>query len=210
MSIKAKSKPASATSPEPGSPSGAAGTATAVEAEGHGDKTDKSDAKAEGKAKGRGESVTVYLASDRNRRVSWMLFGCVLGGLLLWKFGTVAAAIGLLLLAIGLYHGWFFAQTLMHEPGAVSVDAKQVTLPRGLCRGTPERLAASALTSAYFLRRAVPWNRSAPVLVIEADGRAFVYPRDWFSSEADQRRIMHAVLPLIAQADGGEARAAAE
>jgi len=28
------------------------------------------------------------------------------------------------------------------------------------------------------------------VLVVEAGERAFVYPRDWFGSESDQRRIL--------------------
>lgn len=143
------------------------------------------------------ESVTVYLASDRTRRMSWMIGGCVIGALLVWKFGTVAAAIGALLLAVGLYHSWFFVQTLLREPGKVVVDGRSVILPTGLCAGDGEKVAASELGAAYFLRHAVPWNRSAPVLVIEAGARAFLYPRDWFTSEADQRRIMHAVLPLI-------------
>lgn len=147
---------------------------------------------------GSAESTTVYLASDRTRRMSWMLGGCVLGALLVLKFGTVAAAIGALLLAIGLYHSWFFVQTLLREPGKVVVDGRTVLLPTGLCAGEPEKVAASELGAAYFLRHAVPWNRSAPVLVIEAGTRAFLYPRDWFTSESEQRRIMHALLPLIA------------
>ncbi len=152
---------------------------------------------------GRGEAVTVYLASDRGRRASWMVGGCVIGALLLWKFGTVAAGLGVVLMVIGLYHTWFFVQSLLHEPGAVVVDARQIALPRGLCRGEPERIASSTLGAAYFLRQAVPWNKSAPVLVIEAGARAFVFPRDWFASEADQRRIMHAVLPLVAANSAG-------
>jgi hypothetical protein len=36
----------------------------------------------------------------------------------------------------------------------------------------------------------VPWTRAAPVLVIESKDRAFTYPRDWFITEADQRRIV--------------------
>jgi hypothetical protein len=162
---------------------------------------------ASGKDAVRGKSgeVTVYLASDRGRRMTWMLCGCAIGGLLLIKFGTVAAGIGAVLLAIGLYHTWFFVQTLLHEPGTVTVDGKQVSLPRGLCRGEPDRIAASALSAAYFLRHAVPWNKSAPVLVIEAGERAFALPRDWFASEADQRRIMHAVLPLVATNAAGAA-----
>jgi hypothetical protein len=188
MSTKAKSKPGSATSPAPGSPDEISGEDVAADA-------------ARPRA-GKAEAVTVYLASDRGRRASWMIGGLVVGALLLWKFGTVAAGIGVVLLLLGLYHTWFFVQTLRHDPGAVVVDARQIALPTGLCRGEPERVELSALGAAYFLRQAVPWNRSAPVLVIEAQGRAFVYPRDWFASEADQRRIMHAVLPLVAANSG--------
>src|SRR5262245_10807923 len=114
MSTKAKSKPGSAASPAPGSPSGPGGSsgpngssaAGKPSKEGEPAAAAKSEAKAE-EREGRGESVTVYLSSDRSRRVSWMLAGCVLGGLLLWKFGTVAAGLGVLLLVLGLYHGWF-------------------------------------------------------------------------------------------------------
>jgi len=36
----------------------------------------------------------------------------------------------------------------------------------------------------------VPWTRAAPVLVVEAGGKPFTFPRDWFLTEADQRRIV--------------------
>jgi hypothetical protein len=49
-------------------------------------------------------------------------------------------------------------------------------------------------TVVYFLRRSVPWNRSAPVLVVELGKRAMAFPRDWFATEADQRRIVHALI----------------
>jgi len=65
-----------------------------------------------------------------------------------------------------------------------------VELPRGLCKGEPAAFPLDKVQHAYLLRRAVPWTRAAPVLVIEADGRAFSYPRDWFLTEADQRRIV--------------------
>jgi hypothetical protein len=166
------------------------------------DGADGADVKDAKVGKGSAESITVYLSSDRNRRLSWIIGGGVIGALLLWKFGTVAASVGALLVAIGLYHSWFFVQTLIHEPGAVVINARQVALPRGPCRGDPEKVESSTLGAAYFLRRAVPWNRSSPVLVIEAGDRAYLYPRDWFASEADQRRIMHALLPLIAANPG--------
>jgi hypothetical protein len=136
-----------------------------------------------------------------------MLGGLVIGALLLSTFGTVAAAAGGILIALGLYHTWFFIRTLRHRAGAVTIDSRTISLPTGLCHRQPSPMAAETLAAAYFLRSAVPWNRSAPVLVIEAGGRAFMYPRDWFASEADQRRIMHALLPIVA-ANGGAASSA--
>lgn len=160
--------------------------------------TGSSGASEAGKSAGRAaKELTVYLASDRSRRLTWMLSGCAIGGLLIWKFGTVAAALGVVLVVVGLYHTWFFVQSLLHEPGSVIITRSKTTLPRGLSRGAPEQIDSSALSAAYFLRHAVPWSKSAPVLVIEAGDRAFLLPRDWFASEADQRRIMHAVLPLV-------------
>jgi hypothetical protein len=69
-----------------------------------------------------------------------------------------------------------------------------VILPRGLHRAKALEMVPSAVTAVYFLRRSVPWNRSAPVLVIELGDRAMAFPRDWFASEADQRRVVHALL----------------
>lgn len=192
MSTKPKSKSASAGSPAPGKPSGTEGD----------DAAPSGDAEA---APGRGDAVTVYLVSDRHRRGSWMLGGLVVGGLLYWKFGTVAAGVGLLLIALGLYHTWFFLRTLRFDAGAVVAEGDTLQLPRGLCSGSATTLATSDLRAAYFLRSAVPWNRSAPVLVIEAGEQAYLLPRDWFASEADQRRVMHAVLPRIANVTDGRA-----
>lgn len=50
------------------------------------------------------------------------------------------------------------------------------------------------VTAAYFLRRSVPWNQAAPVLVVELGAKAMLFPRDWFASEADQRHVIHALL----------------
>jgi hypothetical protein len=155
------------------------------------------------------EAVSVYLVSDRGRRGSWMLGGGVIGGLMVWKFGTVAAAMGGVLLLVGLYHAWFFVKSLRNDPGTVAVDAQQLSLPTGLCEVAPPPLATSELTAAYFLRHSVPWTHTGPVLVIEAGGRAYLYPRDWFASEADQRRIMHAVLPHLARRAGAASAGAA-
>jgi hypothetical protein len=88
---------------------------------------------------------------------------------------------------------WAFARTVIFAPGTIIVDGSQVVLPRGLCRSKPATFARDRVEHVYLLRRAVPWTRAAPVLVIEADGKAFSYPRDWFASEADQRRVIRAL-----------------
>jgi hypothetical protein len=58
----------------------------------------------------------------------------------------------------------------------------------------PVVVAPRDITAIYFLRRSVPWNRAAPVLIVEIGERAMAFPRDWFASEADQRHVIHAVL----------------
>jgi hypothetical protein len=47
------------------------------------------------------------------------------------------------------------------------VSPTQVTLPRGIHRPGPVVVETSSVTAVYILRRSVPWNRSAPVLIIE-------------------------------------------
>ena len=94
-----------------------------------------------------------------------------------------------------LWNLWQLIQTFRHPAGTVVVAGDDVELPRGLCRGAPAKLRKADVTAVYFLRRSVPWTQAAPVLVVEAHGRAFVYPRDWFGSESDQRRIVDELAP---------------
>ena len=49
---------------------------------------------------------------------------------------------------------------------------------------------AQLLTQAYA-QRSAEWSVEDRV----AAGRAYLYPRDWFASEADQRRILDALAP---------------
>ncbi len=118
------------------------------------------------------------------------MIGGIVGALFVNSLGTLGKGVGLVLIALGAWSLFQFIRTLLHPPGALVIDAETVELPRGVCRGTPSTVARSQVTSAYFLRRAVPWTQAAPVLVVEAGGRAFLYPRDWFVSEADQRRVL--------------------
>lgn len=121
--------------------------------------------------------------------------GGIAGGILLiFKLGTVGVWAGFALVAWGLYHMVRLAMTLMNPPGSIIVRDGRVELPRGPHRGSPVVTEPGAVTAVYMLRRSVPWNTSSPVLVVELGARAFVYPRDWFASEAEQRRVLNALV----------------
>ena len=135
------------------------------------------------------------------------VFGLVVGSLLIWKLGTVGVWVGVVLVVVGLFRAWELAQTFLYPPGTIEVTESQVVLPRGLCMPRPVKVAPADVTAVYFLRRSVPWNKSAPVLVVELGDRAMAYPRDWFASEADQRHVIHALMRAL---PGGDAAAAAD
>lgn len=144
--------------------------------------------------------VEIELEVSRQRALSWTVFGIIFGSLLIWKLGTVGVWVGVLLVVLGVFRAYELAQTFLHPPGTIIVNDAEVVLPRGLSMGKPVKAARSEVTAVYFLRRSVPWNRSAPVLVVELGARAFAFPRDWFASEADQRHIVHALLRDIESA----------
>jgi hypothetical protein len=135
----------------------------------------------------------IDLEVSRQRSISWTIFGLVLGALLIRGLGTVGVWAGIALVAMGVYHAWQLIQTLLYAPGTIAVSDREIVLPRGLCMPRPVVAKPADITAIYFLRRSVPWNRSAPVLVIELGSRAMAFPRDWFASEADQRHVVHAV-----------------
>jgi hypothetical protein len=141
--------------------------------------------------------IVVELEHGRWRHGGWALVGLVLGGVVVWKLGMVAKGLGAILIAVGLYHLVRFGSTLRHPAGAIRVGDDGVRLPRGVCTGDELVLAQDQIRHAYFLRRAVPWTQTGPVLVVEiaADhgARALLYPRDWFASDADQRRVARAL-----------------
>ncbi len=139
-------------------------------------------------------NVAIELEMSRQRAISWTIFGIIFGALLIWKLGIVGVWVGVLLVVLGVFRAYELAQTFLHPPGTIIVNETEVVLPRGLCMGKPVKVPRSEVTSVYFLRRSVPWNRSAPVLVVELGPRAFAFPRDWFASEADQRHVVHALL----------------
>jgi len=149
-----------------------------------------------------GDHLEIGLEHTRWRHFAWAVFGLAAGSMLIWKMGTVAQWLGAILIVLAAWAAWGFARTLIFEAGAIVVDDRRVVLPRGVCRGRPVEVERAAVRHAYLLRRAVPWTRAAPVLVIETADSAFTFPRDWFATEADQRRIIHA----LAQVRYGEVR----
>jgi len=138
--------------------------------------------------------LEVELEVSRQRSTGWAIFGVVLGALLIWKLGTVGVWAGIVLVATGVYHAWNLWRTYRYPPGTIVVSDSQVSLPRGVCMPDPVVVAPQEITAVYFLRRSVPWNHAAPVLIIELGSKAMAFPRDWFASEAEQRHVLHALL----------------
>lgn len=154
------------------------------------------------------DALAIELETSRQRPAGWTVFGIVAGSLLVWKLGTVGVWSGILLIVIGVFRAWELVQSYRYPAGTIRVSSREVVLPRGLHVPDPVRIAPADVTAVYFLRRAVPMNRAAPVLVVEVGKRAIAYPRDWFASEADQRNVVHALLSLRpAEPDAGGARA---
>lgn len=151
-----------------------------------------------------GRRLAIGLEHQRFRHLSWMGFGIVAGIVLIAKLGTVAQWVGVGLIGFGLVAGYLFVRTVLYPAGTLVVDDSGVELPRGLCKGAPAKFPLADVAHVYLLRRAVPWTRAAPVLVVEAGGQAFTYPRDWFLTEADQRRV---VRELHARGSGRSAAA---
>ncbi|CAN5701438.1 hypothetical protein BH11MYX2_BH11MYX2_41320 [soil metagenome] len=153
-------------------------------------KADDADAKPPKASK----PVRIELEVSRQGTVGWTVFSVLFGVLLIWKLGTVGVWVGLMLVVLGVFRAFELVQTYRHTPGTFEISETKVVIPRGLCIGKPVQCAPSDVTAVYFLRRSVPWNRSAPVLVVEIGKAAFAFPRDWFASEADQRHVVHALL----------------
>jgi len=137
----------------------------------------------------------------RWRHFTWAAFGLIAGGFLVWKLGAVGKGVGAVLLFAGVWATWSFLRTILFSAGTIVLDGRRLTLPRGLCRPGTVELSIDDVRHAYFLRRAVPWTRAAPVLVIETESDALIYPRDWFATEADQRRIVSRLVEALRRGD---------
>lgn len=148
----------------------------------------------------------ITLVHSRNTHAGTALISLVLGVLLVWKLAIVGQVVGVVCLVVALVQGRSFLLTLLNPPGTIALGADDLALPAGLCRGKETRFGWSEVKHAFYLRRAVPWTRAGPVLVVEAGDLAFTYPRDWFASEAEQRRVLQGIqLRVTPETDDGGA-----
>lgn len=138
-------------------------------------------------------ALEVTLEHGRSRHIGWAAFGLVAGAALLLKLGTIGQFLGAVLIASALFQLYKATMTFVHPPGTFKVGPEHIVIPTGLCRGRDLVLQPSDLQHAYLLRRAVPWTIAGPLLVIESGGKSFGFPRDWFASDSDQRRVERAL-----------------
>jgi hypothetical protein len=134
-------------------------------------------------------ALVVPLYHARWRHFVWAAILGGLGLLLVTSFGGFGRTLGLLFLALAVWPGIEFTRTLAHEAGSIGVSALGVALPPRVCSGRRAELPFAEVKYAYFLRRVLPWMTTGPLLVVETKRGTFAYPRDWFASESDQRRI---------------------
>lgn len=151
-------------------------------------KTSAKDARSSSSA-----DLQVALEHGRSKHMGWAIFGLVAGAALLIKLGTIGQAVGVILIATALYQSYKAALTFMNPPGTFKVSGDEIVVPTGLCRGRDLTLAPSDLPHAFLLRRAVPWTMAGPLLVVESGGKSYAFPRDWFASDSDQRRVERAL-----------------
>ena len=141
----------------------------------------------------RDDVVEIDLRHGRWRHFRWGMASLALGVLLVLRLDGWVKLAGVLLALGGVRPSIAFVRTLLHPAGSIVVRPGQVTLTPWLCSGTALHLPISEVHNAYVLHRTLPWTTSGPVLVIEADQGAWEYPRDWFATDGDQRRILGAL-----------------
>ncbi len=150
---------------------------------------------------GKDATVAIQLEHGRSRHLGWLGIGVAGGVILLLFLGAVGKVIGLLLLLMALASGVSVLRTLRHEAGTIRIAADHAELPAGLCRGEIVKVPLAELKHAYMLRRALPLSRAGPVLAVETERGSFAYPRDWFASESDQRRVEMAINRRLTRED---------
>jgi hypothetical protein len=137
------------------------------------------------------ESFVVPLYHARWRHFVWAIVLGGLGALFVASFSGLGRGLGLVLLALAVWPSLEFFRTLAHEAGSIAASASTgLALPPRLCAGRRAEVPLTEVKHAYFLRRELPWMTTGPLLVVETRRGTFAYPRDWFASEQDQRRLI--------------------
>lgn len=138
-------------------------------------------------------TLVVDLAAARLRHAGWALAGLVIGGVMIARMGEIGLILGGAVVLGGLLAARSFVMSVLHDPGTIAVREGEVILPTEVCSGKTKTVPLAELRHAYLLRRALPWNHTGPVLVVETRRGVFQYPRDWFTGENDQRRVYTAL-----------------
>jgi hypothetical protein len=136
------------------------------------------------------DPLVVPLYHARWRHFIWAVILGGLGGVLVASFGGTGRIVGLVLVALAVSPTLEFVRTLAHEAGAIGVSAQAVKLPPRVCAGRHADVPLDCVKHAYFVRRELPFMTTGPLLVVETTHGSFAYPRDWFASESDQRRLV--------------------
>jgi hypothetical protein len=136
------------------------------------------------------ESFVVPLYHARWRHFVWAIVLGGLGALFMVSFSGLGRGAGIVLLALAVWPTIEFARTLAHDAGAIGASTTALALPPRVCAGQRAEVPLAEVKHAYFLRRELPWLTTGPLLVVETRRGTFAYPRDWFASEQDQRRLI--------------------
>ena len=144
------------------------------------------------------DPLEVELEHSRWRHFAWAaVFGLFAAFLLFRVGGLFAGTLGLVAAGLMGRSGYHFALTYLRPAGRILLKGSELMLPPRLHAPAQLTLPIVDVKHAYLLRRAVGWTTPGPLLVVETARGRFEYPRDWFSSESDQRRVASAVSKRI-------------
>jgi hypothetical protein len=145
------------------------------------------------------DMIEVPMVHARWKNFGWGVFGVGLGVFLAINMGSIGWVLAALVWGGTITNIKLFVQTFLSPPGTIVIGAEEMVLPSGLCAGDPQAVPTSDLRHAYLLRRAIPWNTTGPILVIETQRGVFEYERHWFPNEGDQRLVSAAVNRRLGQ-----------
>jgi len=140
-----------------------------------------------------GLPLVVEFQHHRWRHGAWAAGEIAVAVALLVVTDTVGKWLGALLLVHGLVQTRRFISTFLHAAGTITITQDQSSLPRGLCSKESVAIPTETIRHAFLLRRAVPWNQTGPLLIVETTDQAFSYPRDWFATDTDQESVAEAI-----------------